>query len=90
MVHICKHELFYLLIFKEEFMKIERSAGILLHPTSLPGNFGIGDLGPNAYHFIDFFSSFRPNIVADISARSKPVTAIHPTNAFQHLQATRY
>ena len=35
-------------------MKIERSAGILLHPTSLPGNFGIGDLGPNAYHFIDF------------------------------------
>ena len=35
-------------------MKIERSAGILLHPTSLPGNFGIGDLGPNAYNFIDF------------------------------------
>lgn len=35
-------------------MNIERSAGILLHPTSLPGNFGIGDLGPNAYGFIDF------------------------------------
>ncbi|MEW6702081.1 MAG: 4-alpha-glucanotransferase [Bacteroidota bacterium] len=35
-------------------MNIERSAGILLHPTSLPGKFGIGDLGPNAYRFIDF------------------------------------
>lgn len=34
-------------------MKFERSAGILLHPTSLPGNYGIGDLGPAAYTFID-------------------------------------
>lgn len=38
-------------------MNIERSAGILLHPTSLPGKFGIGDLGPNAYHFVDFLKS---------------------------------
>jgi 4-alpha-glucanotransferase len=28
-----------------------RSAGILLHPTSLPGAFGAGDLGPTAYRF---------------------------------------
>ncbi|MHB8904754.1 MAG: 4-alpha-glucanotransferase [Melioribacteraceae bacterium] len=35
-------------------MKIERSAGILLHPTSLPGKFGIGDLGPNAFEFVEF------------------------------------
>ena len=35
-------------------MKIERSAGVLLHPTSLPGKFGIGDLGPSAYHFMDW------------------------------------
>jgi 4-alpha-glucanotransferase len=34
-------------------MKFERSAGILLHPTSLPGIYGIGDLGPAAYTFID-------------------------------------
>jgi 4-alpha-glucanotransferase len=33
---------------------IERSAGILLHPTSLPGKFGIGDLGNEAFKFIDF------------------------------------
>jgi|YelNatPaOPRAMG01_1025707.scaffolds.fasta_scaffold00247_14 4-alpha-glucanotransferase len=35
-------------------MKFERSAGILLHPTSLPGRFGIGDLGYEAYNFINF------------------------------------
>jgi 4-alpha-glucanotransferase len=35
-------------------MQFERSAGILLHPTSLPGKFGIGDLGSEAYKFIDF------------------------------------
>ncbi|WP_295619237.1 4-alpha-glucanotransferase [Chamaesiphon sp. GL140_3_metabinner_50] len=31
-----------------------RSSGILLHPTSLPSPFGIGDLGEDAYRFIDF------------------------------------
>ncbi|GAB4496553.1 MAG: 4-alpha-glucanotransferase [Anaerolineales bacterium] len=35
-------------------MKFERSAGILLHPTSLPGPYGIGDLGPEAYRWVDF------------------------------------
>lgn len=34
-----------------------RSSGILLHPTSLPGPFGIGDLGPAAYEFADFVAS---------------------------------
>ncbi len=32
----------------------KRLAGILLHPTSLPGRFGIGDLGPEAYRFLDW------------------------------------
>lgn len=35
-------------------MEFQRSSGILLHPTSLPGNFGIGDLGPESYKFVDF------------------------------------
>jgi 4-alpha-glucanotransferase len=30
-------------------MKIDRSAGVLLHPTCLPSSFGIGDLGPGAH-----------------------------------------
>lgn len=33
-----------------------RVSGILLHPTSFPSRFGIGDLGPEAYHFIDFLA----------------------------------
>lgn len=32
----------------------ERLAGILLHPTSLPSKYGIGDLGKEAYDFVDF------------------------------------
>src|SRR5438874_1053993 len=35
-------------------MKFPRASGILLHPTSLPGNFGIGDLGDEAFNFVDF------------------------------------
>ena len=35
-------------------MTFPRRSGILLHPTSLPGQFGIGDLGNAAYRFVDF------------------------------------
>ncbi len=34
-------------------MKTARSSGIILHITSLPGPYGIGDLGPEAYQFAD-------------------------------------
>ena len=34
-----------------------RAGGILLHPSSLPGPFGIGDLGPQAYRFVDWLAS---------------------------------
>jgi 4-alpha-glucanotransferase len=37
-------------------MKFTRSSGVLLHPTSLPGPYGIGDLGPQAYRWVDFLS----------------------------------
>jgi len=37
-------------------MKFERASGILLHPTSLPGPYGIGDLGPAAYRWIDWLT----------------------------------
>jgi 4-alpha-glucanotransferase len=32
---------------------IPRSSGILLHPTSLPGRFGIGEIGPEAHRWLD-------------------------------------
>lgn len=36
---------------------LERAAGILLHPTSLPGSFGIGDLGINAKRFVELLKN---------------------------------
>ena len=38
--------------------RMRRLSGILVHPTSLPGKFGIGDLGPEAY---------RLDLLADIT-----------------------
>jgi len=32
----------------------QRTSGLLFHPTSLPGRYGIGDLGASAYQFVDF------------------------------------
>jgi 4-alpha-glucanotransferase len=37
-------------------MELPRASGLLLHPTSLPGDFGIGDLGSGARAFVDFLA----------------------------------
>ncbi len=37
-------------------MKFDRAAGVLLHPTSLPGDHGSGDLGAEAYRFVDWLA----------------------------------
>jgi 4-alpha-glucanotransferase len=34
----------------------QRRAGVILHPTSLPGRYAQGDLGPDAYRFADFLN----------------------------------
>ncbi len=39
-----------------------RRAGILLHPTSLPGPFGVGDLGPAAERFLAFLAEARQSV----------------------------
>lgn len=39
-----------------------RTAGILLHPTSLPGPHGVGDLGGSAARFIDWLSEARQGL----------------------------
>lgn len=41
----------------QEKKKPERYSGILVHPTSFPSPYGIGDLGKGAYDFIDFLAS---------------------------------
>lgn len=38
-------------------MGFPRASGILLHISSLPSRFGIGDFGPSAYSFVDFLKS---------------------------------
>ena len=43
-------------------MNFERSSGILLHITSLHGKYGIGDLGEEAYNFIDFLSAAKQKL----------------------------
>ena len=44
---------------KNFFDRISRSNGILLHPTSLPGKFGIGELGSEAFKFIDILKKYN-------------------------------
>jgi 4-alpha-glucanotransferase len=43
-------------------MKFGRESGILMHPTSLPSKFGIGELGSEAYGFVDFLESSRQRL----------------------------
>ncbi|HSS21620.1 MAG TPA: 4-alpha-glucanotransferase [Pyrinomonadaceae bacterium] len=43
-------------------MSFPRASGILLHPTSLPGPYGIGDLGPEAYAFAEFLAAAGQSI----------------------------
>ena len=38
-------------------MPLPRQSGILLHPSSLPGPHGAGDLGAAAYHFVDWLAA---------------------------------
>ncbi len=38
-------------------MRFPRSSGLLLHPSSLPGPFACGDLGPAAEAFVDFLAA---------------------------------
>jgi 4-alpha-glucanotransferase len=40
----------------------QRRSGVLLHITSLPGEYGVGDLGPNAYQFIDWLAAAGQSI----------------------------
>ncbi len=54
----------------------ERSAGVLLHVTSLPGLHGIGDFGPGAYHFVDWLRSSGQRIWQVL-----PTTPIGPGNS---------
>ena len=40
----------------------KRSSGILFHPTSLPGKYGIGTLGKKAFEFVDFLAKAKQQL----------------------------
>ncbi|MNK63249.1 4-alpha-glucanotransferase [compost metagenome] len=39
-----------------------RVSGVLLHPTCLPSPYGIGDLGPGAFRFVDWLAEMRQGL----------------------------
>ena len=49
-------QLMRLLWHRVNLMIRKRASGILLHITSLPSRYGIGDFGPEAYKFVDFLA----------------------------------
>jgi 4-alpha-glucanotransferase len=42
--------------------RISRENGILFHISALPGKYGIGTMGKEAYRFVDFLTSCKVNI----------------------------
>ena len=54
----------------------QRAAGVLLHVTSLPGPHGIGDFGPEAFHFVDWLVSAGQSLWQWL-----PTTPIGPANS---------
>ena len=43
-------------------MELTRASGILLHPTSFPGPYGIGELGDAAYDFVDYLAEAKQSL----------------------------
>ncbi|WP_028322337.1 4-alpha-glucanotransferase [Desulfatiglans anilini] len=59
-----------------------RSSGILLHITSLPSPFGIGDLGPEAYRFADFLAGARQSVWQILPLNPTGESPYHSDSAF--------
>lgn len=55
-------------------MEKNRSSGVLAHITSLPSPFGIGDIGPSSYRFIDFLVACNQSVWQ--------ILPLGPTNSF--------
>ena len=43
-------------------MNINKSSGLILHPTSLPSDYGIGDFGKESYRFVDLLSESETQV----------------------------
>lgn len=62
-------------------MQFQRQSGVFLHPTSLPGPHGIGDLGSGARSFIDFLSRAEQSLWQFCPLG--PTTAVHHNSPYQ-------
>jgi malto-oligosyltrehalose synthase/4-alpha-glucanotransferase len=65
-----------LTVLRPALSKSKRSAGVILHITSLPSTYGIGDLGPEARNFARFLSSSHQ--------RYWQLLPVNPTNAAEY------
>lgn len=61
----------------------QRTSGVLLHITSLPGAHGSGDLGPNAYHFVDWLATAGQRLWQIL-----PLSPVGPGNSPYHSPST--
>jgi 4-alpha-glucanotransferase len=61
----------------------QRTSGVLLHLTSLPGVHGSGDLGAEAYHFVDWLASAGQRLWQIL-----PVSPVGPGNSPYHSPST--
>lgn len=71
-----------------------RKSGILLHPTALPGRYGIGEIGPDAYRFIDHLSDMGQGLwqilpIGPTDVYNSPYSSIS-TFAGNHLLISLY
>jgi 4-alpha-glucanotransferase len=63
-------------------MTNKRKSGLLLHITSLPGKFGIGDLGPQAYKFADFLAESKQQVWQILPLNPPAGPRFSPYNSF--------
>lgn len=62
-------------------MQFDRASGVLLHITSLPSRYGIGDLGKEAYNFVDFLKKTHQKLW-QILPLNPPASGGSPYNCF--------
>ncbi|HCL90885.1 MAG TPA: 4-alpha-glucanotransferase, partial [Candidatus Atribacteria bacterium] len=62
-------------------MQFDRASGVLLHLTSLPSEYGIGDFGKEAYNFIDFLKRANQKLW-QILPLNPPASGGSPYNCF--------
>lgn len=63
----------------------KRGPGILLHVTSLPSSYGVGDLGPEAYRFADFLAKTKQSYWQVLPLN--PTDPIHGNSLYSSLSA---